>query len=223
MAKLSDKVAPSGVLGLVASEGYLTSSTAATAGFLTGITGQSIKNLSDVYSSMSPTDGQVLTYDTTNGWQAEDAAGGTVLQVKTAVGNSTQYIASTTLVNVTNLSVTITPQSATSKILVIGSLVGSYNYVSNTAVLKDGSTTASSATSTSGITGSQNILYGSGNATYNNANPIFHVETSGNTTSRTYTIAHASKWGGAAYGTYMNNRNSNDMPSTSYMIVMEVE
>ena len=41
------------------------------AGYLTGITAQSIKNLSDVYSSMSPTDGQVLTYDTTNGWQAE--------------------------------------------------------------------------------------------------------------------------------------------------------
>lgn len=48
----------------------------ATAGYLTDITGESIKDLSDVYSSMSPTDGQVLTYDTTNGWQAEDATGG---------------------------------------------------------------------------------------------------------------------------------------------------
>jgi hypothetical protein len=45
-----------------------------TEGYLTGITGQSIKSLSDVYSSMSPTDGQVLTYDTTNGWQAETSA-----------------------------------------------------------------------------------------------------------------------------------------------------
>lgn len=45
-----------------------------TAGYLTGITGQSIKNLSDVYSSMTPTDGQILTYDTTNGWQAETSA-----------------------------------------------------------------------------------------------------------------------------------------------------
>jgi hypothetical protein len=32
--------------------------------------------LSDVYTSMSPTDGQVLTYDSTNGWQAEDAPTG---------------------------------------------------------------------------------------------------------------------------------------------------
>ena len=209
MAKLSDKVAPSGVIGLVSSQGYLTSASASSAGFLK--------------SANTPTADQVLTYHATNGWQAQDAAGGTVLQVKTAVGNSTQYIASTSLVNVTNLTVTITPQSATSKILVIGSLVGSYNYVSNTAVLKDGSTTASAATSTSGISGSQNILYGNGGTGNNNAEPIFHVETSGNTTSRTYTIAHASKWGGTAYGTYMNNRSSNDMPSTSYMIVMEVE
>lgn len=36
----------------------------------------SIKDLADVYSTMSPTDGQVLTYDTTNGWQAETAAAG---------------------------------------------------------------------------------------------------------------------------------------------------
>lgn len=34
----------------------------------------SIKSLSDVLSTMTPSDGQVLTYDSTNGWQAEDAA-----------------------------------------------------------------------------------------------------------------------------------------------------
>jgi|TARA_R100000093_G_scaffold48984_1_gene25275 hypothetical protein len=34
-----------------------------------------ITDLSDVYSSMSPSDGQALVYDTTNGWQAETLAG----------------------------------------------------------------------------------------------------------------------------------------------------
>ena len=58
MATLSSKIAPSGVL--------------------TSIDGQSIKNLSDVYSSMAPTDGQALIYDTTNGWQAEAIAAGAV-------------------------------------------------------------------------------------------------------------------------------------------------
>lgn len=41
-------------------------------GYLTDITGESIQDLSDVNTSMVPTDGQVLVYDTTNGWQAED-------------------------------------------------------------------------------------------------------------------------------------------------------
>jgi len=35
------------------------------------ITTKSIASLSDVYSSMSPSDGEVLTYDTTNKWQSE--------------------------------------------------------------------------------------------------------------------------------------------------------
>ena len=41
-----------------------------------------ITQLSDVYSSMSPSDGEVLTYDTTNGWQSEAIpSGGTVTSV----------------------------------------------------------------------------------------------------------------------------------------------
>ena len=48
----------------------------ALAGYLSGISGESIADLSDVDSSMSPSDGQVLTYDDTNGWQAEDVAVG---------------------------------------------------------------------------------------------------------------------------------------------------
>jgi len=48
----------------------------ASAGYLTSLSSNSIKDLSDVYSSMAPTDGQVLTFDTTNGWQAETPASG---------------------------------------------------------------------------------------------------------------------------------------------------
>ena len=48
----------------------------ASAGYLTGITAESISDLSDVNSSMTPTDGQVLTYDTANGWQAETPTSG---------------------------------------------------------------------------------------------------------------------------------------------------
>ena len=40
------------------------------------ITGSNIEELNNVYTSMSPTDGQVLTFDTTNGWQAETPTAG---------------------------------------------------------------------------------------------------------------------------------------------------
>ena len=39
------------------------------------ITTKSINNLGDVLSSMTPSDGDVLTYDTTNGWQSETISG----------------------------------------------------------------------------------------------------------------------------------------------------
>ena len=60
----------------VQSKAALANTNAYIATKIADITGESIKDLSDVYSSMSPTDGQVLTYDTTNGWQAENASGG---------------------------------------------------------------------------------------------------------------------------------------------------
>jgi hypothetical protein len=44
-------------------------------GYLTDITGESLSDLSDV-ASTAPTDGQVLTYDTTNGWQPETLSSG---------------------------------------------------------------------------------------------------------------------------------------------------
>jgi hypothetical protein len=46
---------------------------------LQNITGESIKSLSDVFSTMVPADGQILTYDTTNGWQAQNAPEGGVV------------------------------------------------------------------------------------------------------------------------------------------------
>jgi hypothetical protein len=55
---------------------------------LQNITGESIKDLSDVYSSMTPSDGQLLTWDTTNGWQAEDAP----VSLPTQTGHSGEYL-----------------------------------------------------------------------------------------------------------------------------------
>ena len=49
----------------------------ASAGYLTGITGQSLYSLSNVYSSSSPSDGQVLTWDNANSyWKPTTVSGG---------------------------------------------------------------------------------------------------------------------------------------------------
>ena len=47
-----------------------------------------ITGLSDVYGSMSPSDGDVLTYDTTNGWQSETPTTGDITGVTAGSGLS---------------------------------------------------------------------------------------------------------------------------------------
>ena len=47
-----------------------------------------ITQLSDVYASMSPSDGDVLTYDTTNGWQSETPTVGDITEVAAGTGLS---------------------------------------------------------------------------------------------------------------------------------------
>lgn len=66
-----------GTAATTASTDYATAAQGALAdSALQDLTGSSIKTLSDVYSVMTPTDGQVLTFDTTNGWQAETPSSG---------------------------------------------------------------------------------------------------------------------------------------------------
>ena len=56
---------------------------------LENITSESIKSLSDVYSSMSPSDGQALVFDSTNGWQAENVTTDTSALMPKAGGTFT--------------------------------------------------------------------------------------------------------------------------------------
>ena len=57
--------------------------------YLTDITGESIKDLSDVYSTMSPTDGQLLTWDNANTrWDAQDAP----VSLPSQTGHAGEYL-----------------------------------------------------------------------------------------------------------------------------------
>jgi len=61
---------------------------ASLAGYLTDITGESLSDLSNV-ASTAPIDGQVLTYDTTNGWQPETIASGGIALTDLSVTEGT--------------------------------------------------------------------------------------------------------------------------------------
>jgi len=147
-----------------------------------------------------------------------------VLQFKTATSSGRQTIASTGMVNITGLSIAITPQSSTSLILVQGAVVFSNSYVLSLAVLKNGSKTLTDDGGTNNNEANVQWTYyeGDNDGYLTGAHPIFHHETAGNTTARTYTIAAGSAWSGSANTMYVNNRSSNDMASLSYMYVWEI-
>ena len=94
------------------------------------------------------TNGQVLTADSTASTGLKWAAGGKVLQVVSATTTTSYTNSTTTMTDVTGLTATITPTSATSKILVVmsASVVTSIStgtgYIG--AVLKRNGTTVSS-------------------------------------------------------------------------------
>ena len=61
---------------------------------LQDITNESIKELNDVFSTMTPNEGDVLTYNTSNGWQSQVATGGTSVfgvQFNLATGTNGTY------------------------------------------------------------------------------------------------------------------------------------
>ena len=80
-----------------------------------------------VSSATAPTSGQVLTATSSTAatWQTPSAgSGGAVVAVKSAIKTDTQSLAASTWTDVTGLSVTYTPTSASNKILVVASVQG---------------------------------------------------------------------------------------------------
>ena len=76
LSDFSVSTASAGTAALSYSNGVFTFTPPDLSSYLTGITAQSIENLSDV-NSMTPTDGQVLTWDNTNSyWYAASPSGG---------------------------------------------------------------------------------------------------------------------------------------------------
>jgi hypothetical protein len=102
----------------------------------------SIKDLSDVYASMTPTDGQSLVYDTTNGWQAETLSGDIA-----GVTAGTNLNGGGTSGTVTlNLDTTITGLTSVTSTGFTGALTGNADTVTTNANLTGDVTSVGNAT-----------------------------------------------------------------------------
>ena len=97
-------------------------------------------------------------------------------------------------------------------------------HVASFGVFKNGAATVSTSGQTNNNEPNMQITSYIGTSTtdYILSLPIMHSETSGSTTARTYAIYGTSGWSGSTYSLQINNRNSNDMASFSYMTIMEV-
>jgi hypothetical protein len=112
----------------------------------------------------SPTDGQFTYLQDTNstefynGSAFQALAGGKILQVVRATDTTQRTTTSTSFVDVTGMSVTITPQKNTSAILILGT--GRFRAESSTAVQTFGNVQITDSSNVA-ISGSEELLFGS--------------------------------------------------------------
>lgn len=159
-----------------------------------------------------------LTLPTNTGTLISTKSAGTVLQVVSTTKTDTFSTASTTFVDLTSLSVSITPTSATNKILIIVDTNYSPSGASTLLVfnLVRGATNISQPATAPTYTGSFTAYT---NAADTQLTPSFNfLDSPATTSSTTYKIQIKTNLGTA----YVNRRISTDTASTSTITVMEI-
>lgn len=148
-------------------------------------------------------------------------AAGHVVSVHKAFSNTEQTINSTSLTNITDLSITMTPKDA-NNLLILQSVVSvNLNHVFSLTFLKDGSKTTTTSGTNSNEADTHSTFY-LNNSGFILGHPLMHYETAGDTNSRTYTVAGTGGWSGTAYSHIINDRNGSDMGATSWFLLMEI-
>lgn len=199
-----------------------------------------VKNIKNVAGSADPTAGDLpagrdvtLVYDGTNFRNITNTSvpTGTVFQAKQTTKTSTFVTTSTSYVDVTGLSVSITPTSASNKIMVIASVNGSSN---------DGGTAGGGGIQI--VRGSTAIGVGDVNATNLQASSTFAayqsnhqstavvvwIDSPATTSSTTYKVqANKGGSGAAGNGIYINGGSpttgTNYTSTVSTITVMEIQ
>jgi hypothetical protein len=155
---------------------------------------------------------------------------GSIIQVQYSTsGFVNQSIASATPVALTGLSVNITPTSTSSAIIITATVVASYSYVCSLHVYRNGANLIASHGGNSQTGGDRCIwthYQSSQEGDRENqlfCMPVMYRDFPNSTSTQTYAIHGNSGWAGAVQNTFrLNNRNTQDMLSSSYITVYEV-
>ncbi|HLP52405.1 MAG TPA: hypothetical protein VK154_16065 [Chitinophagales bacterium] len=132
-----------------------------------------------------------------------------------------QNITSITPVEITGLSITITPKSASSKFLIMAVVNGTLSYVVSTVIYRNGANILSHGAN-SNEPGSLATFYeGGANNDIMRQQFVNYMDAPNTTAPVTYSIRHTSGWAGGAVLTQVNSRNSNDMMSPSTLTILE--
>jgi hypothetical protein len=159
-------------------------------------------------------DTNATQYYTGSAWTAIGGGGGKVLQVLNTIKTDTFTSSSTTPVDVTGLSVTITPSSATSKIMVFVTLSGNGTPATSSGVFRllRGATDLLTPTSPGSRASGFGALYVDSSATLTTTS-VSYLDSPASTSALTYKIQGFSN----VAGNFYINRSSADTDNLNYI------
>jgi hypothetical protein len=150
---------------------------------------------------------------------------GSVINVYHAYDTTQAYYAQNADVNLTGLSITLTPTSTNSKFILQSVISMTTNYVIGFGFKRGGTRIGKATANIQADMGTNltNIWFiAHQNNGYLFEQPVIDVDTPSTTSSITYTPFFTNNWANIARGAYYNQRADNDMGSSSSFTIFEV-
>jgi hypothetical protein len=150
---------------------------------------------------------------------------GSVINVYHAYDTTQAYYAQNADVNLTGLSITLTPTSTNSKFILQSVISMTTNYIIGFGFKRGGTRIGKATANIQADMGTNltNIWFiAHQNNSYLFEQPVIDVDTPSTTSSITYTPFFTNNWANIARSAYYNQRSDNDMGSSSSFTIFEV-
>jgi hypothetical protein len=152
---------------------------------------------------------------------------GSVINVYSVVDATQAFYQTLADINLTTLSITLTPTSTSSRFILVANITTTTNFVIGFGFKRSGTrigkaTTNINAGLAAGGTNFTQVYYEGSSNSQQSEKTVIDVDQPNTISSITYTPFFRNTWDGTNYSLYYNNRNNNDMGSTSSFIIYEV-